>query len=95
MADSVAHGWDTTAAVTRWHLHYLSKDAVDARRDVNGGRYQDGGDLSCEVRPDASCVSAPELCLGDGPSSHCMGFRFHGDSLALSNGAKYKRRVTD
>lgn len=96
LADSVARGWNREAdgyaiAVSRWHLRYLSKDPVDSRHDWNGLRYQDGGDLSCVLRPDATCVSLPELCLGDGGRWDCMGFRFLRDSLALSNGERYRR----
>jgi hypothetical protein len=96
LPNSVARGrigepGQPAVTVTRWQIKYLSKDARDTRRDRLGGQYQDGGDLSCTVAPDSTCVSAPVLCIGDRTRLDCMGFAFHGDSLELSNGAKYRR----
>jgi hypothetical protein len=100
LAHSVARGWSgkpgqPSMAVTRWQIKYLSKDPRDTRRDWNGGRYQDGGDLACTTAPDSTCVSAPVPCIGDAAPLDCMGSRFHGDSLALSNGANYRRAGAD
>lgn len=82
---------DVPMRVTRWKVAFLSKDPITSRADVLGGIYQDGGDLSCTMAPDSTCVSAPVLCLGDTTSYDCLGFKYRGDSLALSNGARYER----
>ncbi|MGH7654004.1 MAG: hypothetical protein ACREN6_05010 [Gemmatimonadaceae bacterium] len=96
LPDSVAHGWDRepgtrAMAVNRWKIQYRSKDPAESRRDRLGMTYQDGGDLHCTVTQDSPCVSLPVFCLGDAAGYDCMGFRYHGDSLALSNGARYRR----
>jgi hypothetical protein len=87
----VARPGQPAITASRWQIKYLSKDSRNTRRDQMGGPYQDGGDLSCTVAPDSTCVSAPVFCIGGAGTLDCMGFRFHGDSLALSNGAKYRR----
>jgi hypothetical protein len=94
--DSTARGWnrrhdEPPMFVTRWKVAFLSKDPISSRADFLGMIYQDGGDLSCTMAPDSTCVSAPVLCLGDATKYDCMGFRYRNDSLALSNGARYQR----
>jgi hypothetical protein len=99
LPDSVAHGWDRepgkpAIAVTKWTIQYRSKDPADSRRDLLGKHYQDGGDVHCSVTQDSSCVGLPVFCLGNAATYECIGFRYHGDSLALSNGARYRRAPT-
>ena len=96
--DSTASGWNRrpdqpAVMVSRWAVRFLSKDPVSSRSDWLGHRFQDGGDLTCTVKPDSTCVSAPVLCLGDDDALDCMGFRYQRDSLALSNGMRYVRAV--
>ena len=95
-ADSTATGWNRRAGyydipVTRWRIKFRSSDPVAARADWLGVHYQDGGDRKCEFADDSTCVSLPVLCLGDDTAYECLGFKYRGDSLSLSNGARYAR----
>lgn len=98
--DSVARGWYRLsglppARVTRWWINYLSKEPQESRRDVFGHTYQDGGDVQCTFHPDSTCVSAPVFCLAYDATYTCLGFKYRaGDSLFLSDGARYVRART-
>lgn len=96
-ADSTATGWmkeetdsgTVVLAVARWKVAFMSKDPVVDRTDMPG-RYQDGGDVICSMRPDSTCISAPVLCLEPvGRKPFCQGMTFRGDTLWLSNEGRF------
>lgn len=96
-ADSSASGWilrdpesDTVIAIARWQVTFLSRDPAVSRTDMPG-RYQDGGDVSCTMHPDSTCVSAPVFCLGPVGQLYCQGMTFRGDTLWLSGEGRLVR----
>lgn len=76
-ADSSARGWILSEGrrvpVSRWKVAYLSTDPVGSRRDF-GLKLQDGGDAKCMNDRNASCVSAPVLCVNVKEYYRCVVF---------------------